>query len=385
MNTVNGKGQTTWLVLIAFIALSAWSLPAYAQKEAFFAQYKQYQQQVEALQDEVSLAEQATNLADLASDVFGATHVNTVNLTISAANHYRNAKLNDKALELYDIALGLYKDSDNNNQEDFARLLIDVLSVQGNQLSIKDKTRLSDDLYDTLQDYFNDDKPTKDNVVFSLIMFNGLVESGNITRRMRSLPSLSEDLVALADKLLTPNASVTVRAKFNAGRLFEARKRKSDAIKYYTSVIDIIEDELEVDHPFALSSHARLVGLYESTGKSDEATKHCIAIGKMKPWDDNIEPTPLYRIPPRYPEKYGRKGKEGFAIIEFDISPSGFVENPKLLETNGSLFGKSSIEVLSKWRYAPKVIDGKTVTAHGRKVRLDFTMNGKPKRKMQNT
>ncbi len=371
-----------------FLCLLAFSLPsqaALANKNAFFEQYRTYQTLVESTQDEEMLANSAVNLAKQAKEVFGPTHINTINLTISAANHFRNAKINDKALKLYDEALGMYKNSDENRELDFAGLLIEVLSTQPRTLSIRDQARLSNDLYDILQDYFVEDEPTEENIANSLMMFNNLVEKGTMTRKMRSLLGLSKTLVKLANAEISPKSTALVRANFNVARVAEAHSKKSEAISYYSKVIHIIEQELDYDHPYALVSHARLVSLFESKRNSEEATKHCVAIGKMKPWEDNIEPTPLFRVDPKYPVKYARQGIEGFAVISFDITPYGFVENIKVVEAEKKLFAQESIKVLKKWRYAPKFVNGTATTAKDIKVKMEFTLGSSKQSSLENS
>jgi TonB family protein len=139
-------------------------------------------------------------------------------------------------------------------------------------------------------------------------------------------------------------------------------------------VIASVTSAIDTSHPYELASHASLVQLYEKKGQSDEATEHCIAIGRMTPWSDEIEPVPLYRIDPRYPEKMARKGDEGYAILEFTISSFGFVEDITIIESSHRDFEKTSLDALAKWRYAPKIEDGQAVESGRRKVKLDFTL-----------
>ncbi|QYK04113.1 TonB family protein [Shewanella zhangzhouensis] len=138
--------------------------------------------------------------------------------------------------------------------------------------------------------------------------------------------------------------------------------------------LEVIEQYKIFDyaHPYALGAHSRLVELYERMGKSDLSTEHCIAIGSMKPWDDNQEQTPLFRKNPEYPMELVRRGKSGWAEISFTVDEMGMVRDPKVLDSEGGKgFEKASMEALSAWRYAPKFEDGKPVKAES-SVRLDF-------------
>ncbi len=373
------------LAVVIFFCCGVINAYASTEKDTFFSHYRSYQSQAEAGAEEEVLGKQASALATQSKSVFGNTHINTINLTISAANHYRNAQINDKALVLYDTALGLYKESDEDRELDFANLLMEILSGIELDLSSRDRTRLSNDLYDVLNNYFDEDSYTDDTLHYSLMMFNSLVEDGAITRKMRSLSGFSKTLVNIANEKLAHKSNVLIRANYNVGRLAESRKRKNDAIEYYTKVVDIIEQEVDYDHPYALGSHARLVSLFESKGESEEATKHCVAIGKMTPWEDDLEPMPLYRKNPKYPINYAKRGKEGYAIIQFDITPYGFVANPRVLEVDGSQFAKAGIEALTGWRYAPKFVDGQATTAKDRQIRLEFTLGSRNKSSLNNS
>ena len=65
--------------------------------------------------------------------------------------------------------------------------------------------------------------------------------------------------------------------------------------------IDSLGEDTQVTPPLKLVTHARLVTLFEKSGDSEAATKHCRAIGEMKPWDPDQKPEPIYRVNPKYP------------------------------------------------------------------------------------
>ena len=170
--------------------------------------------------------------------------------------------------------------------------------------------------------------------------------------------------------------SRTIEIQFVLAKYNRAKNYKTRAIKYYEHVIAIIDDSIDTSHPYELASRAALVDLYERKGQTEEATQHCVAIGHMTPWNDNLEPTPLFRKNPEYPLSAARRNVNGWVVLSFDISKTGFVKNISMLEENGgNSFVKESIEAVEKWRYAPKIVDGKATIAKNNKVRLDFTMS----------
>ncbi len=174
---------------------------------------------------------------------------------------------------------------------------------------------------------------------------------------------------------LPKNSVEQIKADFLMASFAEGRKRYDQAIERLNRVVKVFDENLSYDHSAELTAHSRLIGLYEKQGKSDEATKHCIAIAKMVPWKESQEQTPLYRVNPKYPSNKARFRKDGKVVMEFEVDESGFVKNPQVLSSEGGVaFEKSAVEALAQWRYAPKFEHGKAVAATS-KVQLDFKVN----------
>ena len=174
---------------------------------------------------------------------------------------------------------------------------------------------------------------------------------------------------------LPKNSVEQIKADFLMASFAEGRKWYDQAIERLNRVVKVFDESLNYDHTAELTAHSRLIGLYEKQGKSDEATKHCIAIAKMVPWKESQEQTPLYRVEPKYPKNKARFSKDGSVVMEFEVNESGFVKNLQVLSSEGGLaFEKSAVEALAQWRYAPKFEHGKAVAATS-KVQLDFKVN----------
>ncbi|MDP7593219.1 MAG: energy transducer TonB [Litorilituus sp.] len=173
---------------------------------------------------------------------------------------------------------------------------------------------------------------------------------------------------------LPKNDKRVVRANFYAGKYHLARKNYKSAIESFELNLPVFYALEGPTHPLALNTHAFLINAHENKGNSEEATKHCIAIGSMAPWNDNQEQRPLFRVEPKYPSSYARRGKSGWVKVGFTISDTGTVKNAEIIESEGGdSFKRSTLTALEKWRYAPKFENGQPIEAYST-VQLDFEM-----------
>ncbi len=87
--------------------------------------------------------------------------------------------------------------------------------------------------------------------------------------------------------------------------------------------------------------------------------------------------TPIVRIEPKYPIQAARDGKEGWVKLSFSINEIGGVEDVTVIEAQPKrVFDKEARRALRKWKYRPKVVDGKALRQTGLTVQLDFKMDG---------
>ena len=86
---------------------------------------------------------------------------------------------------------------------------------------------------------------------------------------------------------------------------------------------------------------------------------------------------PMVRVPPQYPERAMQRGIEGRVLVEFTISKSGAVKNPKVIAYEPSkIFNKAALKAVSQWKYNPKIEDGKAVEQHGIRIAIPFVLGG---------
>ncbi|MEQ8406481.1 MAG: TonB family protein [Oceanicaulis sp.] len=83
---------------------------------------------------------------------------------------------------------------------------------------------------------------------------------------------------------------------------------------------------------------------------------------------------PMVRIPPQYPPRAAERGTEGSCEVTFDVTPDGTPTNIRILDCSSSLFERSTIRAVERWRYEPKVQGGNAVWRRGVVTRLDYQL-----------
>jgi len=90
----------------------------------------------------------------------------------------------------------------------------------------------------------------------------------------------------------------------------------------------------------------------------------------------NSDAIPLVRVEPTYPIRAAERGIEGWVIVEFTISPRGTVVDPRVLASEPStIFNSAALRAVKKWRYNPKLVDGRPVARKGIKQKLTFQLS----------
>jgi protein TonB len=86
---------------------------------------------------------------------------------------------------------------------------------------------------------------------------------------------------------------------------------------------------------------------------------------------------PLVRVQPQYPRRAQERGIEGYAIVELTVAADGTVPKESILvieaEPKG-YFERESIRAAAKFKYKPKVVNGKGQEVTGVRYRFSFNM-----------
>ena len=361
------KKRINTSLLICALALSmsnqAFSMSNQEQGNDFSQAYAAYTKAVES-KDNQMILETAKQAYELGKAKYAENSINLAALLMNYAS--ATAEQHDKqskaeAFGFYKQALNIYK-----HQQP-----IDKKDIVDTQIKLAETAKNKSLAYDFIIQAI---KTADDNKLLTAQVKMMAFLSLSKRYYTKKLGRYAKEALETYQQELPVNSLERVKATFNVARIYEAEKKRSKAAELYEEVIKQFE-VLDYSHPFKLAAHARLVGIYENQGESEQSTAHCIAIGSMKPWTDEQEQTPLYRLPPKFPMSYAKRGKSGQVTMEFTISKNGFVKDIEVTESKGGKgFIKESKKAMKKWRYAPKFIDGKPVEAKT-KIRLDYTIN----------
>ncbi|MBQ46429.1 MAG: hypothetical protein CMP10_02865 [Zetaproteobacteria bacterium] len=83
---------------------------------------------------------------------------------------------------------------------------------------------------------------------------------------------------------------------------------------------------------------------------------------------------PIVRIEPQYPRKAAMRGIEGFVTVNFLVTESGSISEIKIVNAKPPrIFNRAAKKAVSRWKYKPKLMDGKPV-AYKQSTTLDFKL-----------
>ena len=91
---------------------------------------------------------------------------------------------------------------------------------------------------------------------------------------------------------------------------------------------------------------------------------------------------PIVKVPPEYPSTALSRGIEGFCTVVYTVTETGTTRDPEPIESEcitkegkpTSVFNRASVRAALKFKYKPKVVDGKPVEVPGVKNRFTYQM-----------
>ncbi len=84
---------------------------------------------------------------------------------------------------------------------------------------------------------------------------------------------------------------------------------------------------------------------------------------------------PIIKVAPIYPRNAAQRGIEGFVVLEFTVNELGAVIDPVVINAEPpGIFNRAAIEAAKKFKYKPKIVDGKAVPVSGVKNLIRFEL-----------
>jgi len=78
---------------------------------------------------------------------------------------------------------------------------------------------------------------------------------------------------------------------------------------------------------------------------------------------------PLVRISPQYPREAALNQIEGWVTVEFTITESGTVRNPRVIAAEPPrVFNQEALRAIVRWKFKPRIVDGVAVERSARQT-----------------
>jgi protein TonB len=84
---------------------------------------------------------------------------------------------------------------------------------------------------------------------------------------------------------------------------------------------------------------------------------------------------PIVKVAPVYPQRAIDRGIEGYVIVEFTVTKTGSVRNPRVVEYYPSeIFNKAALAAALKFKYKPRIVNGEPIEVHGVLNKITFVL-----------
>ena len=75
---------------------------------------------------------------------------------------------------------------------------------------------------------------------------------------------------------------------------------------------------------------------------------------------------PIVKVAPVYPQRAMSRGIEGWVLVEFTVTTSGTVKDARVVDADPpNIFNSAAVQAAEKFKYKPRVINGKAVEVEG--------------------
>lgn len=93
---------------------------------------------------------------------------------------------------------------------------------------------------------------------------------------------------------------------------------------------------------------------------------------------------PIVKVAPIYPDRALKEGIEGDVLLEFVVTETGAVRDAVVLEANPSgVFERAALKAVLKFKYKPRIVDGRPVETTGVRNRIAFEISDDEKTSLE--
>ncbi|MDP5210369.1 energy transducer TonB [Microbulbifer sp. 2205BS26-8] len=89
---------------------------------------------------------------------------------------------------------------------------------------------------------------------------------------------------------------------------------------------------------------------------------------------------PIVKVQAQYPRRAQQRGIEGYVIVMYTVTTNGSVRDPVVVEAFTSkgkpttIFNRNALKSALKYKYKPRVVDGKPIEVPNVRTKISFTM-----------
>jgi protein TonB len=120
----------------------------------------------------------------------------------------------------------------------------------------------------------------------------------------------------------------------------------------------------------------------ESLNMAAPVAKAGIDVGANSLAFSEGEYLPIVKVPPEYPSTALSRGIEGFCTVVYTVTETGTTRDPVPIDSQcitkdgkpTTVFNRASVKAALKFKYKPKVVDGKPVEVPGVKNKFTYEM-----------
>lgn len=355
------------LVISALLFVTSAQADEAEDKAEFNAAYQEYIEFVEASTDIDAAIESAERVYKLAPRVYGKQSEEYAIVTYNLAELYdtkgdaTNKESDKDAVKYYREYFKILDSIDTPLTMDYLDKYYILTVAAHNAYGSKVNSRYTKKLIEIAEDMnLSNAEKASLNFNIAIIKVNSLVayEAENFLDDAHDLylVAYGADDLRVADTL------------FWKAKIKTAQREHDSAHEYYEEVLRIFELNFPDCKGMDSATNELMVILYETLGRSDDATKHVLK-SAVEIYEENPNIKTLYQAPMIFP-----KDADGIneVTLEFSVDKKGRAKNITILESSNEDYNEGSIETLAKFRFSPVLSNGDFIEFYNMQYTLHY-------------